>query len=101
MTEGPLHLAEGPPTTDVVCLHLIRTHYNSPEGSTSLVECPMNYNSREHTLGTRESIIHDRESVKLNHHSFHYVPGLADCPIVAPDYLMTQTDSSIVLHSNT
>jgi len=61
----------------------------------------MNYNSREHTLGTRESIIHDRESVKLNHHSFHYVPGLADCPIVAPDYPMTQTNSSIVLHSNT
>ena len=70
LTEGPLHLAEGPPTTDVVCLHLIKTHYNSLEGPTSLVKCPMNYNSREHTLGTRESVIHDRESMKLDHHSF-------------------------------
>ena len=44
LAEGPLHLAEGPSTTDVVCLHLIRTYYNSPEGPTSLAECPMNYN---------------------------------------------------------
>ena len=70
LTEGLLYLAEGPSTTDVVCPHLIRTHYNSPEGPTSLVECPMNYNSLEHTLGTRESVIHDREFVKLDYHSF-------------------------------
>jgi hypothetical protein len=30
LTEGPLHLAEGPSTTDIVCLHLNITHYNSP-----------------------------------------------------------------------
>ena len=47
LTEGTLHLAEGPSTTDVVCLHLIRTYYNSPEGPTSLAECPMNYNSEQ------------------------------------------------------
>ena len=46
LTKGPLHLAKGLSTTDVVWLHLNKTHYNSPEGPTSLAECPMNY-SRE------------------------------------------------------
>jgi len=40
-------LTEGPSTTDVVYLHLSSTHYNSPEGPTSLAECPINYNNKQ------------------------------------------------------
>ena len=47
LTKGPLHLAKGLSTTDVVCLHLIKTHYNSAEVPTSLVECLMNYNREQ------------------------------------------------------
>jgi hypothetical protein len=47
LTDGLLHLVEGPSTTDVVCLHLIRTCYNSLESPTSLAECPMNYNREQ------------------------------------------------------
>jgi hypothetical protein len=43
LAEGPTSLAEGPSNTDVVCLHLNRAHYNSPENPTNLAESPWNY----------------------------------------------------------
>ena len=53
LMEGPVSLAKGPSTTDVVCLHLSRALYNSSKGSTILAEYPLNYKPETENPGYR------------------------------------------------